>query len=162
MKNIKIRIKSEDHSRKVQDHLFSLGYEWKGGGNRYFPNYVEAFTAYEEEDGNKYIYFCYKDSFDDYEIQEVELVTEVTEDGKVCTYLKEVEPPLKKWKFEVRTSVFGNLVLGAVDVDSGELIANFINLNITMGTCGYAKNILEEEYDISGYEWNDDGSIKIN
>jgi len=160
MKDIKIKIHSEDHSRKVQDHLFSLGYERKVGRNRYFPSNIDIITAYEKEDGKKYIYGVHKGSFGAYTNQEVELVTEVT-DGKVCTYLKEVEPPLKKWKFEVRTSVFGNLVLGAVDVDSGELIANFINLN-TMSICGYSKNILEEKYDISGYEWNDDGSIKIN
>jgi len=161
MKNIKIRIRDEEYAHKVQDHLFSLGYEWRGIGKTYFIGKLDVITAYEEIDGKYiYIYFYNVSDFNNIENQEVELVTEIT-DGKVCTYLKEVELPLKKWKFEVRKTVFGNLVLGAVDVKSGELIANLINLD-NMAICGYTKNILEKKYDISGYEWNDDGSIKIN
>lgn len=32
----KIFVKSPEHSKKVQDHLFSLGYKWNSGDNKYF------------------------------------------------------------------------------------------------------------------------------
>ncbi len=153
---IKIRIKDKEHSKKVQEYLFALGYKWE-----YLTEfYIITEMKYIVVINNHMSYGNCETYFNNYKLQEVELVTEVS-DGKVCTYIKEVEPSLKKWKFEVRTNVFGDLVLGAVDVDSGELIAKLINLN-TMDICGYAKNILKKKYDISGYEWNDDGSIKIN
>lgn len=153
---IKIRIKDKEHSKKVQEYLFALGYKWEYPTEFYIINEMKYIVV----SNNHMTYGNYETYFNNYKLQEVELVTEVS-DEKVCTYLKEVEPSLKKWKFEVRTNVFGNLVLGAVDVDSGKLISNLINLN-NMGICSYAKNRLEKKYDISGYEWNDDGSIKIN
>ena len=29
MENFKIRVKSPENSKKIQEHLFSLGYEWR-------------------------------------------------------------------------------------------------------------------------------------
>ena len=71
-KNMKIRIKDEQHSRLVQEALFGMGYTWLQGA------YVQSthapwLTTYEG--GLIYCGFYPRDDFDAHENVEVELVT---------------------------------------------------------------------------------------
>jgi len=76
LKNMKIRIKDEEHSRLVQEALFDMGYVW-----------AVSYTSRVEEEDRPYlicekgrIYHCSTDSayFEKLEFEEVELVTTYT------------------------------------------------------------------------------------
>lgn len=70
-KNMKIRIKDEEHSRLVQETLFAMGYKWVLSGGVGYTQ-MPWLSTYE----NGCIYFGSKKSeFDDHQHEEVELVT---------------------------------------------------------------------------------------
>lgn len=50
MKDIKIRITSEEHCRQVQEWLFSLGYKWFAGGKQL--KYLESKWLFIDESPN--------------------------------------------------------------------------------------------------------------
>jgi len=160
-KNQKILIKSEKHCNEVVSYLESVGYKTKYGDVIFLHNNINFIVTYNK---GYYHSLSTKEEFDKDSYKEVELVTTL-EGDVVCTYLKEVTPSLKKWKFEVRPCYSGCLGLCAVDIDSDKTIACLIDLD-NMLSCKYAKDALDMGfdmgYDISGYEWNGDGSIKIN
>ena len=77
LKNMKIRIKDEEHSRLVQEALFDMGYVWA----------ISCASRVVEEEDRPYlicekgrIYHCSTDSayFEKLEFEEVELVTTYT------------------------------------------------------------------------------------
>ena len=70
LKNMKIRIKDEEHSRLVQEALFEMGYGWKWCGKKVEHTDAEVLWA---DDG--IISKSKMDSFNNYPHEEVELVT---------------------------------------------------------------------------------------
>jgi len=159
MKDIKIRINSEEHSKKVQDCLFSLGYSWLKDKKEYRENKPFLFVYNKN---NRISYDFNENYFNQHDNIEVELVTEVS-DGKVYTYLKEVTLPKKKFGFEVRKGCFANSnnYLVAIN-EKNEIIAFLINLQNMTFVFGVKSTIEAAGYDTSDYAWDNCGSIKIN
>jgi hypothetical protein len=71
--NYRIRIKSPEHSEKVQKHLFSLGYTWHGWSTVIFVD--KRFLTFDSE--IKIIYYN-ESFFNDLPNQEVELIETVS------------------------------------------------------------------------------------
>lgn len=84
LKNMKIRIKDEEHSRKVQEHLFSLGYRWCVHGQRVV--YTDKLYLFTNSDDSLITYGDDKHWFENHDNTEYVL-------EELATYaLKEVVP----------------------------------------------------------------------
>jgi hypothetical protein len=96
--NYKIRIKSPEHSEKVQKHLFSLGYRWDGC-DQLIKNTDKPFLVFQ----GKYLYWFDTDT-DFPELELIETVSyelkevpkkEVVTIGEKSYYKDELEVALK-------------------------------------------------------------------
>ena len=103
MENIKIRVKSPEHSKKIQEHLFSLGYRWNIGGDfrimyrDFLFAYNDSLIGFSDDE-----LFFNNNSFPEFEL--VETVSyefkeipkrEVVKIGKKSYFLDELEIALK-------------------------------------------------------------------
>lgn len=73
-KNMKIRIKDEEHSRLVQETLFEMGYEWGGRFQDQCIRFTDKAFLYVGCDG-RLLYGSRVAEFDSHESEEVELIT---------------------------------------------------------------------------------------
>lgn len=151
MNKLIIRTMDENHSKKVQDHLFALGYSWANDKNYHFTS-AKALIAYEED---MRIYCSLKANVDEemeeYSFQEVELITEVDGDV-VCNYFKNVK---KMFGFKIL-----NDYLIAVG-ENEEFLAYVLHLPSMLLTFNVKLTLECRGYDTSLHQWNENGSIKM-
>lgn len=70
-KNMKFRVKDEEHSKKIQEYLFSLGYRWT---NRIpIPQYIDAIALFADCHGWLYCLHTDTEYFQSSEYKEYQL-----------------------------------------------------------------------------------------
>lgn len=151
--NIKIRVKNELESTKVQTYLLTLGCSWASGLDITYTKKVYIYVT------DKILsHGSNREFFESHKNTEVELVT-TTVNGSVCNYLKEV---IKKKEFIFKIEKgYNGLVLYAYDPITKKICANLIELE-TMRSIPSAKQHLDNNnYDTSAYEWDSAGKIVI-
>ena len=71
-KNMKFRVKDEEHSKQIQEHLFSLGYRWSGNSNA--VGYTDSSFLFTNNEGrltqDYSIAFGEKHPYTEYQLRE--------------------------------------------------------------------------------------------